>query len=148
MTRPPRLAGVGFPVLAALAAILLESCGGGPGRPATTARPQASPIIGRWEGRLHQRGLASFRVSANIRSLDAGGANTVAYSGIDCSGNWRYLGRRGPAFRFQEVIRRGRGGSCKGVGIVTLTPKRSRRLDYRFQGGGVESWGVLSPARS
>ena len=132
--------------LTALAPTLLASCGGAGAGSGSTPSPQRPGITGRWKGRLHQRGLAPFTVTASIRSLRASAPNTVAYSGIGCSGNWRYLGRRGSAFRFREVIRRGRGGTCKGVGTVTLTPAGAGRLRYRFQGGGVVSRGVLARA--
>ena len=49
----------------------------------------------------------------------------------------------GSDYRFREVIDRGRGGTCKGVGVVRLTPDGDF-LEYRFRGGGVESHGVLS----
>jgi hypothetical protein len=121
--------------LAVVAAAALAGCGGG------------ADLEGRWQGRLHQRGLAPFIVTATIRSLDPEAVNTVRYSGIDCSGTWRYLGRAGDAHRFREVIDRGRGGTCKGVGTVTLTPAGEHRLAYRFMGGGVESRGVLERTR-
>ncbi|HKG16671.1 MAG TPA: hypothetical protein VKA96_03170 [Solirubrobacteraceae bacterium] len=128
-----------------LAAGALGSCGSrqaggtGPG-----AAPPPSGVIGHWQGRLHQRGLAPFTVRALVRSLRDSGANRVWYSGIRCAGNWTYFGRRGRAFRFREVIRVGHGGKCKGVGTVTLVPAPGGRLGYRFQGGGVVSRGVLS----
>jgi hypothetical protein len=134
--------------LAALAPALLASCGGrgAGGAGSTAAAPRPVSVIGRWQGRLHQRGLAPFTVTADVRSLRHGGDNRVWYSGIACSGSWRNLGRLGAAWRFREVIRRGRGGKCKGVGTVTLTPATGGRLGYRFQGGGVVSPGVLSRA--
>lgn len=140
--RPTRAAGLCVVLLGAGA---LSSCGGrqaaGTGPGATSA---PTGVIGRWQGRLHQRGLAPFTVRAVVGSLRDSGANQVWYSGIQCSGNWTYLGRRGSAFRFREVIRQGRGGKCKGVGTVTLVPVPGGRLGYRFQGGGVVSRGVLS----
>ena len=56
--------------LAGLAATLLASCGGA-GRPARTSfiAPPPKSAIGRWQGRLHQRGLTPFRVTAIVRSL-------------------------------------------------------------------------------
>jgi len=144
---PSRLAILSLAFLAAPVTTLLASCGdGGAAGTGSTAAPRRLGITGRWTGRLHQRGLAPFTVTASIRSLHDSGANRVAYSGIGCSGNWHYLGRRGRAFRFREVIRHGRGGTCKGVGTVTLTPAAAGRLGYRFQGGGVESRGVLTRA--
>jgi hypothetical protein len=128
-----------------LAAGALAACGGGGagGTGPGAARPPAS-VIDSWQGRLHQRGLRPFTVRAVVRSLRDSGANRVWYSGIRCSGNWSYLGRRGRAFRFREVIRRGHGGKCKGVGTVTLAPAPAGRPGYRFQGGGVVSRGVLT----
>jgi hypothetical protein len=85
-------------------------------------------------------------VSAEIRDLNDPAANTVHYSGIDCGGNWSYLGNAGTTYRFREVIDRGAGGSCKGVGTVQLTPEGSNRLGYSFRGGGVSSSGILARA--
>jgi hypothetical protein len=101
-------------------------------------------IIGMWEGRLTQRGIKPFRVSATIGSLDDPKLNSVHYTGIDCDGSWTYLGKRGEAFRFREVIDPGQAkGKCKGRGVVTLTPTDDGRLEYVFKGGGVTSRGVL-----
>src|SRR5215204_1665117 len=80
----------------------------------------AFSILGRWKGRLHQRGLAPFTVTARIRGFDALSRNTVHYTGIDCSGHWTYLTRKGGSYQFREVITSGKGGKCKGVGRVTL----------------------------
>lgn len=100
-------------------------------------------IIGNWKGALKQRGLDAFQVTATIRDLDAPGLNTVHYTGIDCGGNWTFLGREDGVYRFREVINRGAGGICKGKGIVTLTPRGENTLGYRFRGGGVVSRGVI-----
>jgi hypothetical protein len=141
---------------AALAALLLAAggCGGsdeedgstgGTVAPQGEAPPRAFPA-GEWQGRLAQRGLPPFQIRASIRSRTDPSRNTVAYTGIDCRGNWRYLGRRGPDFRFREVIDRGRGGDCKGVGTVTLRYIGPDRLRYEFRGGGVASSGFIRPA--
>ena len=141
---------------AAVAALLLAAggcggsdedsgSGGGPVAPRGDAAPQAFPA-GEWQGRLAQRGLPPFQMRASIRSRTDPSRNTVAYTGIDCRGNWGYLGRRGPDFRFREVIDRGRGGDCKGVGTVTLRYISSDRLRYEFRGGGVASSGFIRPA--
>jgi hypothetical protein len=103
-------------------------------------------IEGQWRGELQQKGLKPFQVDATIGNLDEPKQNTVHYTGIDCSGNWTYEGRDGDAYTFREVIDRGEGGDCKGVGTVTLTPAGDERLDYVFRGGGIESRGVLSRA--
>jgi hypothetical protein len=108
------------------------------------ATPTAFPA-GRWQGALAQRGLKPFQIRVTIRSRTDASSNTVAYSRIDCGGNWTYLGRRGPDFRFREVIDRGRGGDCKGVGIVTLRYVSDDHLRYEFRGGGVASSGFIRP---
>ena len=101
-------------------------------------------ITGKWQGQLTQKGIEPFTVTATIGDLEDPAANTVHYTGIDCGGNWTYLGRSDGAYRFREVIDRGAGGTCKGVGVVTLTPTSGDRLRYLFQGGGIESRGALS----
>jgi hypothetical protein len=113
-----------------------------PAQPATQDG-EGFEILGRWEGELRQKGLKPFRVTARIASLDDPKQNRVSYSGIDCAGNWTYLGD-GESFRFREVIDRGEGGQCKGTGTVTVTPTPGGRLIYRFRGGGIESRGVLT----
>lgn len=112
-----------------------------------TAPPHAFALIDSWHGQLTQKKLQPFEVTATIRSLSSGKRNTVHYTGIDCSGNWTYLGRTNGVFRFREVISRGKSSSCKGVGTVSLTPKGSDQLGYVFRGGGVSSTGVLSRGR-
>lgn len=115
-----------------------SSDAGGP--PTATAFP-----AGRWQGALAQRGLKPFRIRVEIRSRTVPARNMVAYSRIDCGGNWAYLGRRGPDFRFREVIDRGRRGACRGVGVVTLRYVSADRLRYEFRGGGVASSGFIRP---
>src|SRR5215216_1609268 len=66
----------------------------------------AFEIEGTWQGRLRQKGMKPFRVTAMIESLDEPRHNSVTYTGIDCSGTWRFLGRAGEAYRFREVIDR------------------------------------------
>ena len=99
-------------------------------------------LIGNWGGELHQQGLDPFRVDVVIAHFDDSAPNHVHYTGINCSGNWTYLGLDDRTYRFREVINAGAGGNCKGVGIVRVTPS-GEKLDYVFQGGGVESTGVL-----
>lgn len=101
-------------------------------------------IEGTWSGELQQAKLKPFTVTATIGSLADPAQNTVSYSGINCGGNWTYLGRDGTAYRFREVINRGKGGNCNGKGIVRLNPFDANGVDYDFQGGGVRSAGVLA----
>lgn len=143
MTRlPPAVA-----LLAACACVLaLVGAGCGEREEPEITRPEEPTfsILGRWEGRLQQKGLKPFPITARIGSLERSKQNTVRYGGaIDCSGTWDYLGANETSYRFRERIDRGRGGKCKGVGTVTLTPLTENRLDYRFVGGGVSSAGVL-----
>jgi hypothetical protein len=131
------------------ALLLAAGCGddddnGNGGEGADQAGVEAEyDITGSWSGELRQKGVDDFRVDATIGSLDDPSANTVRYTGIDCGGNWTYLGRAGSAFRFREVIDRGAGGDCKGKGTVTLTPFSADGVDYTFRGGGIESAGIL-----
>ena len=87
--------------------------------------------------------MRPFVVTATIRGFDALSRNTVHYTGIDCSGHWTYLTRKGRSYEFREVITSGRGGKCKGAGRVTLTQVSANRANYVFRGGGVVSRGVL-----
>jgi hypothetical protein len=123
----------------ALAAAAASGCGGD-----NESSASEFQLRGEWRGRLEQQGLRPFHVDATIRSLHGGAArNTVHYNEIDCSGHWRFLSQGVKDYRFREVIDRGRGGTCKGVGVVRLIPD-GEFLDYRFRGGGAESHGVLS----
>ena len=143
MPRPRPLLTAVLPL--ALAAALLAGCGGddddgGGGQGSIAAN---YTITGSWNGVLSQEGLPDFAIGAHIGSLEHPPRNRVHYTGIDCGGNWTYLGRAGSAFRFREVINSGEGGECKGVGIVTLTPISADIVRYRFRGGGVVSRGEL-----
>jgi hypothetical protein len=104
-------------------------------------------LVGTWKGTLHQRGIDPFTAKATIRGLAKTARNTVHYTGINCSGRWTYLGKRKATYRFREKISTGRGGKCKGTGIVTVTPKSPNTLGYIFRGGGVVSRGVLVRVR-
>lgn len=114
--------------------------------PATTTQGAETgfEIVGTWEGRLQQRGLEPFRVRATIASLDDSPRNRVSYSGIDCGGRWKYLGRNANSYKFREIIDEGQGRICKGIGTVRLAPTPGERLEYLFRGGGVTSRGVLT----
>lgn len=130
---------------AATAVVLVgfAGCGGASESP-TTSTGEAGVLVGGWKGRLHQKGLAPFTVTATIASPTGSRGNEVHYTGIDCSGRWRYLSANGSTYRFREVIERGHGGKCKGVGVVTLNTTSSLdRLSYEFRGGGVVSRGTL-----
>jgi hypothetical protein len=138
--------------LLTVAVLVLAACGGAAGSGSQAEDPGFPPprfaVVGRWQGELEQEGLAPFRVEAVVRSPSSKGTgNVVRYSGIDCGGRWEYLGKQGATFRFSEVIDRGEGGKCKGVGTVSLVPAGEDRLRYEFRGGGIVSRGVLSRAR-
>jgi hypothetical protein len=109
----------------------------------TSATESEFQITGEWEGRLTQKGLKPFMVRATIVSLERSKQNVVHYTGIDCSGTWDYLGASATAYRFREVIDRGAGRTCKGVGTVALAPLTDDSVDYVFTGGGITSRGVL-----
>src|SRR3954452_20447397 len=116
-----------------------------PTQPAPVGPTRVQFPAGRWEGRLAQRGLKPFKVHVVIRSPRRPAANRVRYTGINCGGNWAYLGHRGPDLRFREVINRGGGGNCKGTGLVRLRYVAGDRLRYEFRGGGISSSGFLRP---
>jgi hypothetical protein len=96
-----------------------------------------------WAGELRQKGRKPFEVEARIVSLERSKQNVVRYTGIDCSGTWDYLGASTTAYRFREVIDRGKSKQCKGKGTVELTPLSQNGVDYMFRGGGVTSRGEL-----
>jgi hypothetical protein len=139
-------------VPAVLAVLVVAGSGcGADGEMSTSASEKAdSAILGHWIGTLHQKHIGFFKVRATIGSLDDPQQNRVSYTGIDCGGNWTFLGSHGSVnrtYRFREVIDRGRGGNCKGVGIVTLLALGDRRpthVRYEFRGGGVVSEGMLA----
>jgi hypothetical protein len=148
MTGPP-IARLAIPFVISIATLMIAAGCGEKAEPDPSTlgpAPQDATgfeIEGTWQGRLRQKGIKPFRVTAMIGSLDEARDNSVTYTGIDCSGTWKFLDRPGDAYRFREVIDRGAGGSCKGVGTVTLTPTPEGQLDYEFRGGGVTSHGVL-----
>jgi hypothetical protein len=128
----------------AVLAIALSACGEREEPEIEATAESQFEISGEWKGRLTQKGLKPFTVTATIVSLERSKQNVVRYTGIDCSGTWDYLGATATAYRFREVIDRGQGGKCKGVGTVALTPLTDDRVDYVFTGGGITSEGVLT----
>jgi hypothetical protein len=133
-------------------ALLTAGCGGSDessGSKISTAGTNGGStqgIIGQWTGTLTQAGLPPFRVAALIFP----GAGRVAYTGIDCAGDWKLDGGgdSSGSYAFTETINEGAGGECKGTGTVHLEHFAPKRLRYRFVGGGVTSQGVLRPART
>jgi hypothetical protein len=148
--------------LLAVPVLLIAGCGGSSddastpknsvvlddeGTPTAIVKPGSTrEISGPWAGKLRQSGLAPFRVAVVIFN----GTGRVAYTGIDCAGDWKLAGGGdpGPAYVFRETINEGAGGVCKGTGTVHLENFASKRLHYRFDGGGVTSQGILRPART
>jgi hypothetical protein len=142
----------GLVLLSAFAALLAGGCGDGDSSDVT--EPGAGitrQISGRWTGTLHQEGLKPFKIAADIGT---GGDAHVAYTGIECGGEWTLDEVRPslpPRYVFTERISEGAGGSCKGVGTVSLAPIQGHapnrpaynRLNYQFTGGGVTSRGLL-----
>ncbi len=147
---------VGRHLFLPLIALLLSvaGCGGSgdavePG--ATGDEGVTRQIAGRWTGTLHQKQLAPFEIAADISS---DGAAEVAYTGIECGGEWSLDGVQAslpPRYDFTEEINAGAGGTCKGTGTVFLSPIQHNapnepaysRMHYRFTGGGVTSRGLL-----
>jgi len=108
-------------------------------------------ISGNWAAILHQKGLGPFQIAVDIT---ADGTARVAYSGIECGGDWSLDGVQTsapPRYVFAERISEGAGDTCKGTGTVSLSPIQRNspnepaysRMRYRFTGGGVESRGLL-----
>jgi hypothetical protein len=108
-------------------------------------------IANAWAGKLHQSGMAPFKIVVDIT---ASGGGRVAYTDIRCGGDWTLDGVQPstpPRYLFTEVISEGAGGSCKGRGTVTLSPIQNHapnrpaytRMNYSFTGGGVTSRGLL-----
>jgi hypothetical protein len=129
-------------------ALAIAGCGGGDdggGSTSTAAfKGGTMKIQGPWAGQLTQAGLPPF----NVAVLIVGGRGKVAYTGIDCAGDWQLTdgGDPGPTYVFRETINRGAGAACKGSGTVHLEEFAPKRLRYRFEGGGVTSGGILRPA--
>lgn len=144
----------GLALLFALCALLIAGCTDDEGSGGTTlsdVQGITRQIAGRWIGALHQKGLAPFKVAADI---GADGNGHVAYTGIRCGGDWTLDEVHQPPppdYLFREEITEGAGGTCKGTGTVTLSPIQSNapnspaynELNYSFTGGGVTSRGQL-----
>ncbi|HSD24039.1 MAG TPA: hypothetical protein VLB79_06890 [Solirubrobacterales bacterium] len=140
--------------LLALGAVLLAGCtddGSGEGTTLSNAEGITRQIAGSWTANLHQEGLAPFVIAVDI---SADGRGRVAYTGIECGGEWTLHGveqSMPPRYVFDEAIHEGAGGNCKGTGTVSLAPIQRHspnepaynRLGYRFSGGGVTSRGLL-----
>lgn len=141
--------------LLAIGIALLAGCGGGGNADDLTGLGNEQgitrQIAGEWSGRLHQKGLAPFKVAVKIT---ASGSGQVAYTGIRCGGEWTLNGVASslpPRYRFTERITEGAGRACKGKGAVSLLPIQAftpnepayKRMNYSFTGGGVTSHGLL-----
>jgi hypothetical protein len=137
----------------AIAALLIGGCGNdGDSSDVTAPGPGITrQIAGRWTGELRQEGLKPFEVAVDIGS---DGNGEVAYTGIECGGEWtldEVQALMPPRYRFIEKIREGAGGNCMGTGTVSLLPIQGHspnrpaynRLNYRFTGGGITSSGLL-----
>jgi hypothetical protein len=140
-------------LLLAFGALLIAGCDDGGDSSAVTAPGEGitRQISGRWTGKLHQKGLKPFEIAADI---GADGSGKVAYTGIECGGDWtldEVQPSIPPGYHFTEEIREGAGGNCKGAGEVSLSPIQGHspnrpaynQLNYQFSGGGVTSRGLL-----
>jgi hypothetical protein len=123
--------------------LALAACGEREEPVITTENEPQFEITGNWAGELRQKGRKPFEVEARIVSLERSKQNVVRYSGIDCSGTWDYLGASTTAYRFREVIDRGKSKQCKGKGTVELRPVAQNSVAFEFRGGGVTSVGRL-----
>ena len=140
--------------LLALATPLLAGCGSGGNADLTSLENSQGitrQIAGEWSGKLHQKGLAPFKVAVKITP---GGGGRVAYTGIRCGGDWTLTDVASslpPEYHFTEKITQGVGGNCKGKGRISLLPIQGfspnepayKRMNYSFSGGGVTSRGLL-----
>jgi hypothetical protein len=143
----------GLVLLLAIGTLLIAGCGDD-ANPSDVTDPGAGitrQISGRWKGELHQQGLKPFQIAVD---LGADGMGQVAYTGINCGGDWTLDGVQPstpPGYLFTEEINQGAGGTCKGTGTVSLSPIQAHlpnqpaynQLNYRFTGGGVTSTGLL-----
>jgi hypothetical protein len=138
-------------VLISALTLFVAGCGSGDNDTTTEPTPainggKARAVAGDWTGHLHQEGLAPFRIAVRI---EPSGNGQVAYTGIDCAGEWKPRGIMEPQshyYDFVERITRGAGSQCKGTGRVNTyldATLGEQRLDYEFKGGGVTSRGFL-----
>lgn len=105
---------------AALAAAALAGCGEKEEPDADVLRPSPEQqLLGRWHGRLSEKGADPFELTVTIASLERAKPNAYRYTGIDCSGVWRFLGPSDGAYRFRELYEGGGGPKCVEVGTVT-----------------------------
>ena len=145
----------GLGLLFAAVALVVGGCGSGGNADDLTGLGNSQgitrQIANAWAGKLHQSGLAPFKIAVDIT---ASGEGRVAYTGIGCGGDWTLQGVQPstpPRYLFTEEITEGAGGSCKGRGTVTLSPIQNHapnrpaytRMNYSFTGGGVTSRGLL-----
>jgi hypothetical protein len=154
--RASRLSAVSAPglgLLLAIGALLIAGCDSNSESGDVTEPGEGitRQISGRWKGKLQQNGLGAFKIAVD---LGADGLAQVAYSGINCAGDWSFEGvvdSLPPGYVFAEVINQGAGGACKGAGTVSLLPIQDQlpnapaynRLKYQFTGGGVTSRGLI-----
>jgi hypothetical protein len=149
------VSGRGLVSLLAIGVLLLAGCGSNDDASLTTrGQGITRQIAGSWTARLHQKGLEPFKIAVHIAP---DGDGRVAYTGIECGGDWTLETVRPtlpPTYIFKERINEGAGGKCKGTGTVTLSPIQRHapqgpgytRMNYSFTGGGVTSRGLLRRA--
>jgi hypothetical protein len=125
--------------------VVAIGCGNGSDETSSGGGPLLDSIHGEWAGTLHQADTKPFPIRVRIESATDPGENVVHYGGeIGCGGTWQYLSGNESSAQFRETIDRGAGGRCKGSGTVTLTSHTGGQLKYSFEGGGVESRGLLT----
>ena len=121
-----------------------------PSRSATAERTHQEPkvLLGYWAGQIRQAHVSPFWLTVRIASLEDPRQNVYSYTGIGCSGIWRFLGQDGPKFRLREINIGAGGPMCKNLGTVTLLPVGDDVLHFRYRGDGVTSHGTLTRQRS
>ena len=104
--------------LLALGIPLLVGCGSGGNPDDLTALGNSEgitrQIAGEWSGKLHQKGLAPFKVAVKITPS---GSGQVAYTGIRCGGEWSLTGVASsipPRYQLHREDHRGRGRQLQG----------------------------------